>query len=133
MKLALIGTGIGALIVAIGAVAMAYITWKDEIHAFLRYGWNMFLDAISGGYPIIRSIARALGKEMPDSIDAYKVAAVEAEAATVAVTAAVEDAAPKYESLTGFISEPLRLPRNCLSRWPTLRAPRRRPCVASGP
>ena len=37
-------------------------------------------------------------------MDAYKFAAVEAEAATVAANEAVEDAGPKYESLTGFIS-----------------------------
>ena len=86
MKLALIGTGIGALIVAIGAVVMAYITWKDEIHTPSCAGRGTVHGRGRRGIDFLRPLASLIGIDLPESMDAYKVAAVEAEAATVAAT-----------------------------------------------
>ena len=104
MKVVMIGSGIGILLLAIGAAVAAYITWKDEIHAFLRTAWNVFMDAVSAGIDFLRPLADLIGIELPENMDAYKVAMDDAAEATTEATDTARDAAPEYESLTGFIS-----------------------------
>ena len=55
-KLALIGTGIGAIIVAIGALIAVYITFKEDIDAFLLGAWKRMVTAFQG----LTGIARAV-------------------------------------------------------------------------
>ena len=65
-KLALIGTGIGAIIVAIGALIAVYITFKDEIDAFLLGAWRRMVTAFQGLTGIARAVYEGIKTWMVD-------------------------------------------------------------------
>ena len=69
-----IGTGgLNLVIPLIAGAAAAFVLWGDEIKGFLGRIWNKFIDVVGKAMPVISVIARALGKDLPDNLDALKV------------------------------------------------------------
>ena len=99
MKIALIGTGIGAIVVAIGLLVAGYIKWKDEINAFLRLAWNLFVGQLERAMPIISRLAGLIGIDLPDNLDALKFSTEAATGATEDAAAAMEDEQTALENV----------------------------------
>ena len=82
---------IGLVIAAVGLAVAAYVTWKDEIHAFLRGAWNLFVGAIEGAINFLRPLADFIGIELPDDLGSWKIAQEEATQAVEAAEPAVSE------------------------------------------
>ena len=78
---------LGLVLAAIGLLVAAYVTWKDQINAFLVGAWNKFVGAIEGAINFLRPLADFIGIELPEDLGSWKTAQEEA-------TEAVEAAEP---------------------------------------
>ena len=99
-KIALASTGIGLIVVAIGAAVAAYITWKDEINLFLMGTWNKFVDAMETAMDWIAPLSRMMGVTVPEDIGRLKFSLDEAVVSTEAETVAVREATVAVEAST---------------------------------
>ena len=95
---------IGLVIAAVGLAVAAYVTWKDEIHAFLRGAWNLFVGAIEGAINFLRPLADFIGIELPDDLGSWKIAQEEATAAVEATEPAVVELETSTAALASTVT-----------------------------
>ena len=96
---------IGLVIIAIGAIALAYVKWKDQINAFLAKGWNRFIGAVEAGLDVLRPVAKLIGIELPDDLAKYKFAVDEAESSTADIAAEFDGLASQADTTSAVVTD----------------------------
>ena len=64
--------GLNLIIPLIGLAVAGYITWKDEINAFVLSAWNPFVGALETGIDKLRPLASLIGIDLPENLNSLK-------------------------------------------------------------